>query len=166
VKNFIPGNSYKMNMVKVNTRRFGEIEVAKDKIITIKSGILGFPEATKFTFIEKERDDPFKWFQSVQFSDLAFVILDPFIFFPDYKVEIPDDVAKELELESIAQAIALVIVVIPKNLIDITANLLAPVIINPYKRIARQTILVNSQYSTKHYLIPRNNNEKPEDEVK
>jgi len=149
-----------MNIIKVKTRRFGEIEVAKDKIINVKGGILGFPDATEFTFIEKDRKDPFKWFQSIQFNDLAFILLDPFFFFPDYKVDIPDDVAEDLQLETIEQVIALVIVVVPKNLLDITANLLAPVLLNPYKKLARQVILMNSQYSTKHYIVPRDEDNK------
>ena len=146
--------------MKVYTKRFGEIEIAEEKIITVKGGILGFPEATEYFFIETDKDDPFKWFQSAKFGDLAFVLLDPFYFFAEYYVKVPEEVAEDLELESIDQAVALVIVVIPQNPTDITANLLAPVILNPYKKIARQIILIDSQYTTKHYIIPRDDQDK------
>ena len=152
-----------MKTTKISTRRFGEIEVAEDKIIKIKGGILGFPEATEYTFIEKERADPFKWFQSLQFGDLAFALLDPFYFFPGYKVEISKELAEDLEMESIEQTLALVIVVIPEDPRDITANLLAPVILNPYKRLGRQIILIDSSYTTKHYIIPRKEEVKEKD---
>jgi flagellar assembly factor FliW len=149
-----------MKITKLLTKRFGEIEVPEDKIIDIKNGIIGFPEASEYLFIEKDRNDPFKWLQSVQFGDLAFVLLDPFIFFPGYQVSLSKELADDLELDSIEQAIALVIVVIPKDLRDITANLLAPVILNPYKRIAKQVILSDNSYTTKHFLIPRKDENK------
>ncbi|MBU1626956.1 flagellar assembly protein FliW [bacterium] len=149
-----------MNSIKITTKRFSEIDVSEDKVITVKGGILGFPDSTEYTFIEKDKEDPFKWFQSLQFGDLAFVLLDPFVFFPDYRVEISEELAKELDMKSIEEAIALVIVVIPKNPLEITANLLAPVILNPYKKIARQIILIDSQYTTKHYIIPMNEKNK------
>ena len=148
-------NTNNMKITKILTKRFGEIEAPEDKIISVKNGIIGFPEAIEYLFIEKDRNDPFKWLQSVQHGDLAFVLLDPFIFFPGYQVNLTKELADDLELDSVEQAIALVIVIIPKDLRDITANLLAPVILNPYKRLAKQIILLDTQYTTRHFLIPR-----------
>ena len=33
--------------MKINTKFFGEVEIADDKIITFDKGIIGFPELTK-----------------------------------------------------------------------------------------------------------------------
>ena len=37
--------------MKVNTRLFGEIEVAEDRIITFTQGLMGFEEYTRYTLI-------------------------------------------------------------------------------------------------------------------
>ena len=38
----------------------------------------------------------------------------------------------------------------------ITANLLAPILINPTDRVARQVIVNNDEYGLRHRLLPEN----------
>ena len=45
--------------MKANTRLFGEIDIADDKIITLEDGMIGLPEYRNFALIfdeEKEKD--------------------------------------------------------------------------------------------------------------
>ena len=37
--------------MKAKTRMFGEIDIQEDKIITLESGMIGFPDMQKFTLI-------------------------------------------------------------------------------------------------------------------
>lgn len=40
--------------MKINTKFFGEVEIADDKIITFDKGIIGFPELKHFTMLHDE----------------------------------------------------------------------------------------------------------------
>ena len=45
--------------MKANTRLFGEIDIADDKIISLEDGMIGLPEYRNFALIfdeEKEKD--------------------------------------------------------------------------------------------------------------
>ena len=37
--------------MKINTKFFGEVEIADDKIITFDKGIIGFPEPVSYTHL-------------------------------------------------------------------------------------------------------------------
>ena len=50
--------------MKVNTRLFGEIEVAEDRIITFTQGLMGFEEYTRYTLIyNSEKKGRIMWLQ-------------------------------------------------------------------------------------------------------
>ena len=71
----------------VHTTRFGDIEINKKKIIELPEGILGFSDCKRF-YIMDYKDTPFKWFQSLENPGLAFVIINPLMFEPNYHINI------------------------------------------------------------------------------
>ena len=46
------------------------------------------------------------------------------------------------------------IVTIPENYLEMTANLIAPLVINKDKGVAKQFVLTSMDYDTRHYLLP------------
>jgi len=50
------------------------------------------------------------------------------------------------------------IVVVPDDITKMTANLQGPLIINTNINLAKQIILENKNYKTKHYIIEEMNN--------
>ncbi|MGB2990169.1 MAG: flagellar assembly protein FliW, partial [Candidatus Zixiibacteriota bacterium] len=74
--------------MKFVATKFGEIDFEENEIIVLPKGILGFSQLTRYIFLEKEGTGPFKWLQSVEDPNVAFVIADPLSFFPNYKLEI------------------------------------------------------------------------------
>jgi len=138
----------------IKTRNFGEVEVKKEKIIYFDYGVIAFEEMKRFFIIESGQEDlPFCWLQSVDAGDLAFVLLNPFLFKPDYEFEIPEGVIKELAIEEKEDVAVFSIVVVPEDINKITANLLAPVIINTKNLKGKQIILNDKKYTTKHYIL-------------
>jgi len=138
----------------INTRDFGGIEVQEEKIIHFPYGIIAFEEMKRFFIIESGQEDlPFCWLQSVDEGDLAFVLLNPFLFKKDYELEIPDGVVEELEIETEEEVAVFSIIVVPEDINKITANLLAPVIINTKSFKGKQIILSDKKYTTKHYIL-------------
>jgi flagellar assembly factor FliW len=138
---------------KIQTLRFGELEITESDIITTDEGLLGFPEAHRYVLVSDPRQSPFLWLQSADEPDLAFVIVNPLIFFPGYQVSAKPEELGSLGLDEISQATILTIVVIPPDPMDITTNLRGPLIINPENNKAKQLVLVDDRYHTKHFLL-------------
>jgi len=142
--------------VKIATTRFGEIEIDRDAIISIPGGLIGFAGQEQYAVIRHDPKSPFFWLQSLDLPDLAFVIVDPFIFKPDYEVKLPQAVQDSLGLKTPADIKTYVLVTIPHGRPqNMTANLLGPLIVNLSARKARQIILDDSLYSHKHPMLAR-----------
>ena len=78
----------------------------------------------------------------------------PYLFFKDYEFEIDDTTEKKLGLEKPEDVAVYVLLTIPGGSIkDMTANLMAPVIINQNTLDAAQLVLEKSPYQTKHRLF-------------
>ena len=122
--------------------------------LSFTKGPLAFEDFTKFTIISAEEDGfPFKMLQSLEEDSLAFVITDPFLFKEDYDFELGEEILQELAIEEPEQIAVYVLLVIPENINQISANLAAPIIINTDKKIAKQVILEGKEYPTKHFLF-------------
>ena len=133
--------------------RLGELRFTDEEILYALKGILGFSRYEKYVIIEREEDFPFKWLLSVEDPGLALVLTDPFLFFPDYRIEPDQKDLEELQVKDQKELIIYVIVTVPSDPDLTSANLMAPLVINPKKRIAKQLVLPRSPYTIKHYLF-------------
>lgn len=136
----------------IETTRFGPIDVDETKIITFKEGLLGFPQHHKFALIQGSPDPVFFWMQSLDDPNLAFVVCDPLTFVPEYEVPIRKDDAAALELADLQNSQVLVIV--NKVNGNLTANLLGPIVVGTQSLWAKQLVLSDKRYSTRHHLMP------------
>lgn len=138
----------------IKTKHFGEVEVEEERIIHFPQGIIAFEDMKRYIIIENENKDiPFCWLQSVDDGNLAFVIVNPFFFRADYEIDIPQAVVEELKIENDGDVAIFSIVVVPEDLQKITANLLAPLVINTKNLQGKQVVLKDDRYSTKHYIF-------------
>lgn len=143
-----------MAVLKVETTRFGAVEVDEGKLIEFKEGLVGFEEYKKFIILNHKDDSPLKWLQCVDAPHLAFLVSDPFWFCPDFEFELSDEDEKELEITSPEQVAVLVTVTIPKD--DpkaLTSNLLGPLVFNSEKRCAKQLVLTSEKYTTQYPVL-------------
>ena len=142
-------------MRKIYTSRFGEIEVDEKKIVHFKEGIPAFENEHEFVILPYEEDSPYYFMQSLQSPDLAFLLTIPFLFFNDYSFEIDDATVKELDIKDSENVFYYSMVTIPNGSIRyMTANLLAPIVLNGENMQAKQVVLEKSNYTTKHRLFP------------
>lgn len=140
-------------MVKLNTTRFGEIEVDESEIIHLPSGLIGFPELKDYILLDHQKGSPFKWLQSINDGAIAFVLINPLLFKPDYTVEVSENEVVELKLENEEDAVISVIITMPSNPQNMTANLKAPLVFSLKNRRGKQIILSSSEYTTRHNVI-------------
>ena len=138
----------------LSTTHFGSIEIDEKNIIFFPEGIPGFQDIRKLVLLEgNEENYPFQWIQAVDDMGLAFVVVDPKVFKPDYLVDIDDSEVEMLDIGDIDKIVVLSIVVVPDDVTKITANLKAPILINTQNNRGKQVILNNSEYNIKHYII-------------
>jgi flagellar assembly factor FliW len=143
----------------LQTSRFGEIVVDMSSKIDIIGGLLGFPDSTRFIVLDHEQDSPFKWLQSIDEGEVAFVICDPLVFFPDYRLQIRKEELANMKVDSIEDFVIFVILSLYAGINDMTANLQGPIIVNAKHRKGRQIVLKDSGYKTRHRLFPDIENE-------
>jgi flagellar assembly factor FliW len=142
--------------MKVETSRFGTLDISEKEIVRFPEGLYGFEKETEFTLLpfNPNIESPMEWMQSLKSTHLAFVITDPYLYLPDYKLKLSEEDKKRVELEDDDLHLTRAIVTIPENYYEMTANLIAPLVINKEKGIAKQFVLTNMNYDTRHYLLP------------
>lgn len=138
----------KVSEMKVNTRLFGEIDVADEKIISLVNGIVGFPDLKRFTLIydnEKEDGASIMWFQSLDEPQFALPVLSPSDIRADYNPTINDNLLTPLGEFHEDNFYVLVTVKVPKRIEDMTVNMKAPIVINTDTRKGDQIIVEDDE---------------------
>lgn len=132
--------------MQVTTRRYGPVEtveVTAAQLYEFSPGLVGFPEYQRFALIPDE-DAPIEWLQSLDDPGITFAVVEPFLFAPGYAFELTDADAEALGLARPADAAVRCVLTIRAQAAAITANLMAPVILNTRTRRGRQVVLQDS----------------------
>lgn len=142
--------------MKYDTSRFGTLVLPDDKIIHFPDGLYGFEGEKKFALLpfDPNIESPMEWLQSLKTPGLAFVVTDPFLFVPNYKVVTTVDERQRLKMNERSEVKIRAIVTIPEVYTEMTANLVAPLVINTDAMIARQVVLTTLEYDTRQFLLP------------
>jgi flagellar assembly factor FliW len=141
--------------ISVPSQALGAIEVRPDSIITFCEPLAGFPDCTQYTLIEHARSGGSStgtvfWLQAVERPFHAFVVTDPWGVHADYAPEISDGDAAQLGLGGFEDARVFGILTVPRSPSEITINLRAPVVVNVAQRLAKQVVVLNDEYHTRH----------------
>lgn len=131
---------------KIITLHFGEITVASDYIFTFPEGVLGFEYLREFVLISEEETAPFKWLVSIEEPEIGFPLLSPWLLDLQYNPGKSYDVDK---------LVFFVIVTLEDENHQMTANLKAPIILDPEVQDGKQVILSSEKYST-NFIIGKN----------
>lgn len=138
----------------VQTSRFGAVEVKPEEIITFFQGVPAFEDLREFFLHTIPENPAFTWLQAVADPEVAFLLVDPFLFFPGYAVELTASQQRELAIEKRADVLVYAVVTIHGGDVRrMTANLVGPVVINHAARRGMQIILEGTKYTTRHPLF-------------
>lgn len=138
--------------MKVKTTRFGELELNPTDFITFNDGLLGFDQLKKYFVVDPGDSTLILWLQSIEDEKVAFPIIEPKVFKPDYVAKLLPADLNGLELESLNSAKLYSILTIPSNVVEMNANLKAPIVINSAKKVGKQIVLADSKLSVKHEM--------------
>jgi flagellar assembly factor FliW len=142
-----------MFVMQIVSARFGSLEVPEDKVLSFPDGLLGFEQSKRFVICDHDEKTPFKWLQSVNDPNLAFVIISPFEFMPGYEVELGRDDVLKLGLKDVRGAAVYVLVTIPQDPSMMTANMQGPLVLNTETRTGRQVVLSDGKYQARLSIL-------------
>ena len=139
--------------MKANTRIFGEIEIADEKIITMERGMIGFPNLNHFALIFDEekgqKQTSIMWLQSMDDTDIAFPVMDPHAVKEDYNPNVNEEIVAPIGELNEENTFVLVTVTVPKKIEDFSVNLKAPIVVNMDNGKAVQ-LIVEDDYPVKY----------------
>jgi flagellar assembly factor FliW len=118
--------------------------------LVFASGLPGFPGERRFALVRWGAfEGPYSLMVDLERPDVRFLVMPPYVFFPDYVVDLDDAIAAKIHLERPEDCLLLVIVTLGARAEDATANLLGPIVINLQTREGVQAVLAESGQSTR-----------------
>jgi flagellar assembly factor FliW len=126
--------------MNIKTRDFGNIAVNEEDEITLTCGMYGFDEYKKYVILKDSPEDDVMYLQSLDNTDLSFVLIDPYAVAEGFNPSVNEEDLKDLETDSESELKFLVIAIIKENIKDSVVNLKSPIAINPKTRKAKQVI--------------------------
>jgi flagellar assembly factor FliW len=128
--------------------------VAGDLTVRLPLGLLGFENIQQYSLIADPEEAPFRWLQVQDESHLAFLVLSPFEVNPDYELQLGDEDAQFLGLNSAQDALVFNIVTLrPKG--SSTINLRGPIVLNRHTLVGKQVVLPESSGYSLHHPLPQ-----------
>lgn len=123
--------------------RFGEFDVVRTQVVTFPEGIPGFAACRRFVLIRADELSPLTCLQAMDPPFPSFLAAEPSTLRPDYRPELaaPDGAALGHPAGP-----PLWLVILTLGLHEVTANLRAPIAIDPVTMVGRQVLLDEPTY--------------------
>lgn len=140
--------------MQVDTTRFGTIDVPDDEVVTFRDGLPGFRGERRMTLlgagqlpgsIELDGHHSMFWMQDLVDPDLAFLTIVPWSAYPDYDIEIDPSDVDGADPDDLC-VLSIVTVRREDGGVQLTSNLLAPIIIDTNTRTGSQLILSDQNW--------------------
>lgn len=133
--------------------RAGGFDLAGASLVDFPEGFMGMHHLNRFALVQPSGGpSPFRFLIAVDEPEVGFGLADPRQLFANYEVDVSAE-REVLGIESDDDMAIYVVLTIGENPMRTTANLLAPVLLNRRTGLARQLVLSDSRYSTKHPII-------------
>src|SRR6478672_7986415 len=128
-----------------------EIDSKTDYVaIRFAAGLPGFPHVHRFRLAPwGPPGSPYLRLRAVDDPDVGFVVVPPWVFYPDYEFDLDDVTADRLGLRDAEEAIVLAVVTLRDRPEEATLNLLGPIVVNRYTHEAAQVVLPTTSYGVR-----------------
>ncbi|MGY1622019.1 flagellar assembly protein FliW [Geodermatophilus sp. SYSU D00965] len=127
--------------------------VATLPLLSLTEALPGFPGHRDYVLVTADGDGRLFWLQSMAPEGPRFLAVDPARYFPEYAPVLPRTVSADLELEDPADArVYCLLTVPPEGPAAATANLRAPIVVNPVNWRATQVVLPDSTHPIRRPL--------------
>lgn len=142
------------SMISVHSDLLGAFSIEAGEAIEFRHGLLGFPECRRFALVRAGTDSLF-WLQSLEYSALVFLLVDPFAHFPGYAVDVTLGDRQELRIADPSDLALLAIVTLPAPDREgqPTANLQGPIAVNLRTRAGKQLVVADERFGVRCPLV-------------
>lgn len=125
-------------------------DVPRSASLHFAAGIPGFPHLRAFTLASwGPEETPFMTMTADRDPDVGFIVVSPFLYYPDYEFDLDDATADRLGICSPEDVQVLCIITLHDRPQDATVNLLGPIVVNVRNGEACQSVLPHAVYSVK-----------------
>jgi flagellar assembly factor FliW len=127
--------------------------VATLPLLSMTEALPGFPGHRDYVLVTADGDGRLFWLQSMAPEGPRFLAIDPGRYFPDYAPALPPAVCADLELDDPTQARLYCLVTVPaEGPAAATANLRAPLVVNPANWRSNQVVLLDGSHPIRRPL--------------
>lgn len=138
--------------MKVETTRFGTLDVPVEEEYLFPLGLLGLEDLRRFCLVPHPGGSALKWLQSLESADVAFPVCEPQRYVSDYHIALKVGELTPLALSAPEEAQVLAILRVPPKPDKPTLNLLGPLIINPVRRLGMQYVVNSGRWTSRHEI--------------
>ena len=140
-------------MPHCETKYFGTIFYDEPSVLQFPAGLPGFESECRFLSLEQPAHQPLVFLQSLTTPALCFIALPAAAVEPSYELDIDETDLELIEAETATGKDLLKLVLVTISESSMTANLLAPIVINTGNLRAVQAVSPTQRYSHLHPLI-------------
>ena len=127
--------------------------VATLPLLAMTEALPGFPGHRDYVLVTADGDGRLFWLQSMAPDGPRFLAVDPGAYFPDYAPPLPAAVCADLGLDDPTQARLYCLVTVPaEGPAAATANLRAPLVVNPATWRSTQVVLLDGGHPIRRPL--------------
>lgn len=143
-----------MTTLTTDTAKFGSVRYTNDDVVTFQDGLVGFPDFSQFVLIQHSDGSPFRWLQSLEHAEVAFLVVDPAHYVADYAPEISELQAKQIGVgEDTPRLVYTIVTIPPGKPEEMTINLAGPIVVNLESGRARQIVIEDECYPIRHRVF-------------
>jgi flagellar assembly factor FliW len=136
--------------MKIETFRFGWLDVGQEDIIRFPEGLVGLSRLTSFVLLQDDRAPDLYWLQSLDQGEFALALVT------NAKLQSPVDWnGEDVDLSALKldQPDDIEILYVLNRVEgEFTANLKGPIVINPIKGLGKQVVLRDARFEVRHPL--------------
>ena len=137
--------------IEIESKAYGRTRIQERQRLEFPHGLYGFEQLRSFALLDSVHP-PFYWLQSLEEVSTAFVLVNPYLVEPEYKLDILPSELEEIGSPDGTDLLVFSIVTIPQDDAPIRCNLQGPLIINRKERLGRQAISLDARWEIRHVL--------------
>lgn len=119
----------------------------------VEQGLLGFETLLRYELTVYDPETPFYWLRSLDDPEVAFIVMEPGLLLDDYGFDLSEEDSQLLAVASEQDLFVLVLCTVPEEPLEMSANLLGPLVFNRESNLGRQLILDRHRYPVRYPIF-------------
>jgi len=137
--------------MRIQTRTLGAVEATPESFVTFPDGLVGYENEREFALVASADHAPFRWLLSFTDPDIAFPLLPAHLVADEYRPALGASDARAIGAVASDPTEVWILATVDAEG-RLTANLRAPIVLNPASRLARQVVLSDGRWTVDHVV--------------